>query len=105
MAEEKDTSVDTSSSLAVKLAVTDSSEVEASSRVNSGSKLSINMKSDDGGEGEEDTHLQTMETVQHALDDISEDDEDDTNLVVLDPNHVRNFIILLIRVMITLSNL
>lgn len=99
--------MDTSSSLAVKLAVTDSSEVEASSRVNSGSKLSINMKSDDGGEreGEEDTHLQTMETAQHALDDISEDDEDDTNLVVLDPNHVRNFSTLLIRVMITLSNL
>ena len=88
MAEEKDTS----SSLLLKLAVTESSEVPSELETNSGSKMS---KSEDDGdkEGEitEEMQMQTVDNVQHILDDLSEDDddEDDTNLVVLDPNHVR----------------
>ena len=99
MAEEKDAAVDAVSSIVVKVAVTESSEVpsemESISRGNSGSKLSSNMKSDDGErEEEEETQL---ESAEHVLDDLSEeDDEDDTNLVVLDPNHVRFFNIRLI---------
>ena len=88
------------SSIVVKVAVTESSEVpsemESISRGNSGSKLSSNMKSDDGErEEEEETQL---ESAEHVIDDLSEedDDEDDTNLVVLDPNHVRFFNIRLI---------
>lgn len=102
MAEE--TAVDAPSSIAVKVAVTESSEVpsemESISRGNSGSKLSSNMKSDYGEREEEETQL---ETAEHVLDDLSEeDDEDDTNLVVLDPNHVRLFNIRLIHVVTTL---
>lgn len=102
MAEE--TAVDAPSSIAVKVAVTEFSEVpskmESISRGNSGSKLSSNMKSDYGEREEEETQL---ETAEHVLDDLSEeDDEDDTNLVVLDPNHVRLFNIRLIHVVTTL---
>jgi len=85
MAEEKETS---SSKLA------ESPDILSEMETNSGSKMSVNMKSDDGEkEGEiegDETQFQTPEDVQHILDDISEedDDEDDTNLVVLDPNHV-----------------
>lgn len=88
MAEEKDTS----SSLLLKLAATESSEVPSELETNSGSKMS---KSEDEGEKEEEItdemQMRTVDDVQHILDDLSEDDddEDDTNLVVLDPNHVR----------------
>ena len=88
MAEEKDTS----SSLLLKLAVTESSEIPSELETNSGSKMSRS-EDDDEKEGEiaEEMQMQTVDTVQHILDDLSEDDddEDDTNLVVLDPNHVR----------------
>ena len=90
MAEERDTSQ--SSSLLLKLAVTESSEIPSELETNSASKMS--KSEEDGekeGEEEEETQMQTIDTVQQILDDISEDedDEDDTNLVVLDPNHVR----------------
>lgn len=84
---------DTPSSMVARLAVTESSEVPSEMEINSESKIS---KSDDSEkEGEtltegEEMQLQTVGAT-HVFDDISEDyeDEDDTNLVVLDPNHVR----------------
>lgn len=87
MAEERDTSVDTSSLLMAKLAVTESSEVPFENEATSRGTLSTNTKSDDGDKEEERQETQ----LEHILDDISEedDDEDDTNLVVLDPNHVK----------------
>lgn len=97
MAEEKDTAVDVPSSIAVKVSVTESSEIpsemENISRGNSGSKLSFNMKSDYDGDEEQEAQLEAAEAAQNVLDDLSddEDDENDTNLVVLDPNHVRIF--------------
>ena len=91
MAEEKDTP----SSLLARLAVTESHEIPSEMETYSESKTS---KSEDYGEGEREImeeegtpQMQTIDNMQHILDEISEedDDEDDTNLVVLDPNHVR----------------
>ena len=93
MAEERDVS----SSLLAKLAVTESTEIP--SGITSGMETTSESRiSKSEGEGEkegeiaEGTHMQTVnDDVQHILDNLSdeEDDEDDTNLVVLDPNHVR----------------
>lgn len=90
MADEKDAS----SSLMAKVTITESSEVPSEVMETSESKSSMNTKSEDGENEEditlegEDTQLQAVEAA-NVLDDISEeDDEDDTNLVVLDPNHV-----------------
>ena len=90
MAEERDMS----SSLLAKLAVTESSEIPSgiTSGMETTSELRISKSEGEGqkeGEIAEGTQMQTVN--DDILDNISEDedDEDDTNLVVLDPNHVR----------------
>ena len=84
--------IDSSTSLP-KLAA-ESSEVPSNT---SHTKFSVEHKSDYDDEYEDEvTQLPTEGEVAEPMDDfMSDDEDDDTNLVVLDPNHVSHFVVML----------
>jgi len=84
--------VDSSTSLP-KLAA-ESSEVPSNASL---TKFSVEHKSDYDDEYEDEvTQLPTEGEVAEPMDDfMSDDEDDDTNLVVLDPNHVSHFVVML----------